>query len=159
MKMPKFELYSKMDHAQMRVTDDRGATKTIQVDRPLYRDMLEVDWTTTHFTIVRAGVIVRGAKLYKEKDYMGKVEERIGFLTHFDVFQKAKKIFEIEERENIFSQYYEVSRNGQVIGKIKPIGVYVPILSNIGKGIEGEYKPLPKEEEELLIMAIISLGV
>jgi len=121
--------------------------------------VLEVDWGTTHYTIVREGLIVRGAKIYREKEYIGKVEEKIGFMTHFDVFLKARRVFAIEERETLLKQRFDILKQGTVIGHIQPMGIYVPILSNLGKGIEGNYSSITQDEEEILLMAILALGV
>lgn len=156
--MTKFELYSELQRARLRVTRNDG-DETIHVERPFYRDVLEVDWNTTHYKIVREGIVVREARVYKENDYIGKIDEQIGFLTHFNVYMKAKRVFEIAERETLLEQYFEIKKNGKVIGKIKPVGVYIPILSNIYKGIEGEYTQLSKEEEEILLMTILAIGV
>ena len=156
--MVKFELYSELQRARLKVRRKEG-DEIIQVIRPFYSDVLEVDRGTTHYTIVRSGLIVRGAKIYREREYIGRVSENIGFRTHFDVYHKAKKRFSIEERETLIKQHYEITRAGKHIGSIKPIGVYVPILSTLGKGLEGDYTGITKEEEEILLMAVIALGV
>ncbi len=157
-KMVKFELYAELQKARLRVEHKEGK-ETIQIQRPFYRDVLEIDWGTTHYKIIREGLVVRGAKIYKEKEYIGKVEEKIGFLTHFDVYQKAKKTFSIKEHETLLKQFFNIYKQNEKIGEIKPTGIYVPILSNIGKGIAGNYTKITKEEEEILLMAIIALGV
>lgn len=156
--MVTFELYSELQKARLRVRRKDG-DEVIQVVRPFYTDVLEVDWGMTHYTIVRTGLVVRGAKIYKEKEYIGKVSEKIGFMTHFDVYHKAKRLLAIEERETLLKQHYEISKAGKHVGSINPVGVYVPILSNLGKGVEGDYSGITKEEEELLLMSIIALGV
>ena len=156
--MVTFELYAELQKAKLKVRRKDG-DEVIQVVRPFYTDVLEVDWGTTHYTIVRTGLVVRGAKIYKEKEYIGKVSEKIGFMTHFDVYHKAKRLLAIEERETLLKQHYVISKAGKRIGSIKPVGVYVPILSNLGKSIEGDYSGITKGEEELLLMSIIALGV
>lgn len=156
--MAQFNLYSELQKARLKVKRKEGE-ETIQVRRPFYTDVLEVDWGTTHYTIVREGLVVRGAKVYREKEYIGKVEEKIGFMTHFDVFLKAKRVFAIEERETLLTQHFDIIHQGKVVGHIKPVGVYVPILSNLGKGVEGDYSGITKDDEEMLLMAIIALGV
>ncbi len=156
--MAYFNLYSELQKARLKVRR-KGSEETIHVRRPFYTDVLEVDWGTTHYTIVREGLVVRGAKIYREKEYLGKVEEKIGFMTHFDVFLKAKRIFAIEEHETLLKQRFDIMQQGKVVGSVRPVGIYVPILSNLGKGIEGDYSGITKEEEEMLLMAIIALGV
>lgn len=156
--MALFHLYSELQKAKLMVRRKDGS-ETYQIIRPFYTDILEVDRGTTHYTIVREGLIVRGAKIYKEKEYIGKVKEKIGFMTHFDVYLKARRLFEIEEKETFLKQHFGVMKHGEKIGEIHPIGVYVPILSNLGKGIEGHYSGITKEEEEILLMAVIALGV
>ncbi len=156
--MVTFELYSELQKAKLKVRRKEG-DEVIQVVRPFYTDVLEVDWGTTHYTIVRTGLVVRGAKIYREKEYIGKVSEKIGFKTHFDVYHKAKRLLAIEERETLLKQHYEINKAGKRVGSIRPVGVYVPILSNLGKGVGGDYSGITKEEEELLLMSIIALGV
>lgn len=155
--MVKFELYSELQKGKLKIKyKDRD--DVIHITKPFYKDTLEIDWETTHYTIIRSGMIVRGAKIYKEKEYLGKVEEKIGFMTHFDIYHKAKKLFAIHEHEQIFNQYFDILKAGGSIGKIKAIGIYVPIISNLGKGLEGEYSGITKDEEEILLMSIIALG-
>ena len=156
--MISFELLSQMGTAQLRVNRKAGS-EVIQVERPFYKDVLEVDWLTTHYKIVRSGLLRRDAKIYKEGEYLGKIEEQLGFMTHFDVYHKAKKLLAFHEHETITKQEFRVLKNGKDVGLIRPMGVYVPILSNIGKGVHGEYWELTKEEEELLLLAIIAVGV
>lgn len=156
--MVKFSLYSELQKAKLKVRR-KDSEETIHARRPFYTDVLEVDWGTTHYTLVREGLVVRGAKVYREKEYIGKVEEKIGFMTHFDVFLKARRVFAIEERETLLRQHFDIMRQGKPVGQIRPVGIYVPILSNLGKGIEGDYSGITKEEEEILLMAIIALGV
>lgn len=156
--MAHFNLYSELQNARMKVSRKEG-TETIRIQRPFYTDVLEVDCGTTHYTIVREGLIVRGAKIYREKEYIGKVEEKVGFMSHFDVFLKARRVFAIEERETLIKQHFDILKQGKVIGHIRPIGVYVPILSNLGKGVEGDYSGITKDEEEILLMGIVALGV
>ena len=156
--MVKFELYSELQKAKLKVRRKEG-DEVIRVMRPFYTDVLEVDWGTTHYTIVRSGLVVRGAKIYREKEYIGKVSEKLGFMTHFDVYHKAKRLLAIEERETLLKQHYVISKAGKPIGSIVPVGVYVPILSSLGKGISGEYGGITKDEEEILLMSIIALGV
>ena len=153
-----FNLYSELQKAKLKVRRKSGE-ETIHARRPFYIDVLEVDWGTTHYTIVREGLIVRGAKIYREKEYIGKVEEKIGFMTHFDVFLKARRVFAIEERETLLKQRFDILKQGTVIGHIQPMGIYVPILTNLGKGIEGNYSSITPDEEEILLMAILALGV
>jgi len=155
--MVNFNLYSELQKAKLKIRRKDG-DETIQIIRPFYTDVLEADRGTTHYTIVRSGIIVRGAKIYRERGYLGKVQEKLGFSTTFEVYHKAKKVFEIKERETLIKQHYEITKNGQHIGSIKPVGVYIPILSSFGKGIEGEYSGITKEEEEVLLMAILALG-
>ncbi|MFC2175279.1 hypothetical protein ACFLQ2_05475 [archaeon] len=156
--MANFSLYSELQKAKLKVRRKDG-DETLQVVRPFYTDVLEVDWGTTHYTIVRSGLIIRGAKIYKEKEYIGKVEEKIGFMTQFEIHRKAKQVMELKEHETLLKQHYEITKDGKHIGKIQPHGVYVPLLSNLGKGVEGEYTGISKEDEEILLMSILALGV
>ncbi|MCK4327213.1 MAG: hypothetical protein KAW41_01925 [Candidatus Diapherotrites archaeon] len=156
--MASFSLFSELRKARLKVRRKTG-DETIHAIRPFYKDVLDVDWGPTHYTIVRSGLVIRGAKVYRENEYIGKVEEKIGFMTHFDVYHKAKKSFEIKERETLFKQHFEIVKDGKQVGVIRPEGVYIPILSNLGKGIEGEYTGITKDDEEMLLMAVLALGV
>ncbi|MCD6523025.1 MAG: hypothetical protein J7K68_04710 [Candidatus Diapherotrites archaeon] len=156
--MVSFELSAGLKGALMKIR--RGSsTEIIRIERPFYKDVLEVDWFDTHYTIVRSGIIVRNAKIYKQGEYIGSVYERIGIMTHFDVFRKAKKLFDIHEHETLFTQEFKIMKNHKAIGRLRSIGVYIPLLSNLGKGIEGEFFDLKPEEEEILVLSIIAIGV
>jgi hypothetical protein len=157
--MTSFELYSGLAGAQLKVFR-KGQTEVLDVKRPFYRDVLEVKWAGTRYTVIRTGVIVRHAQLYREGSLIGELEEKIGVMTHFDVTRAgAGKAFDIHEEETFTKQEFKILQKGQVVGTIRPIGIYVPILSNIGKGVQGEYYNVSKADEELLLLSTLAIGV
>ncbi|MBN3037321.1 MAG: hypothetical protein JW834_02655 [Candidatus Diapherotrites archaeon] len=156
--MVEFELLSGLTGAQLRVRRKKQ-TDLISINRPFYKDILEVKWFNAKYSIIRSGLIVRTAKIYKNGEYIGSIKERLGIMSHFDVYRKAKKLFDIHEHETILQQEFKILKDNKEIGKIAPLGVYVPILSSIGKGLSGHYQDMLEEEEELLLMTVIALGI
>ena len=156
--MVSFEMHAGLKKAIMKLK--RGErTDLLNIDRPFYKDILEVSWLGTRYTIVRSGILVRNAKIFKKGEYLGSVEEKIGVMTHFDVYRHDSKMVSLHEHETLLKQEFEIKKNGDKVGRMRSVGVYIPILSNLGKGIEGEYFDLSEEEEEMAVLAMVAIGI
>lgn len=156
--MADFTLMAGLSAAQMKIRKD-GKTELISIKRPFYRDVLEVHWLDRHYTVVRSGIVQRIAKIYKNGSYLGIVREKLGLMTHFDVFRKAKMALSLHEHETVLNQEFNIRKGRKDFGSLHTIGVYVPLLSNMGKGLEGQFSGLKPEDEEILVLAIIAIGV
>lgn len=157
--MVDFKLVSDLKSAKLRLRRKNGKEEEINVERPFYRDMLEVEWRGKKYKIVRSGLIVREARIYREGEYYAKVLERLGVMTHFDIYRKAKKVLTIDEKESLFKHCYDISKGKKTVGVLRPSGLYIPILSNIGKGYEGEYTGITRDDEEVLILSLLAVCV
>ncbi len=156
--MPRFRLYASLTGAEM-IIERNGKSETIHVERPFFEDILLVKWLGEKYRIERRGILIRNGKIMKNGEFLGRFVEIPSIFTKILVYSKAKKEFEIEERDYFFGQEFIIKRNGKEIGKFRPLGIHVPILSFIGKGIEGEWSRLPGDAEELLVLALLGLGV
>jgi len=137
-----------------------GLQENLNIERPFYRDVLELSWHDKQYKIVRSGIIVRESRIYKDGEYLAGVRERLGIMTHFDVYKKAKKIFGIDEKESLFKHGYAiVDSKGNEIGSLRPAGLFIPLISNLGKGYEGEYTGITKTDEETLVLSLLALCV
>lgn len=153
-----FELRASLIGASLRIKR-KGGSELITVKRPFYKDVLEVHWFDRDFRIDRKGILMREARIYKENKFFGLVKERFGIMSHFDVFLGKTKILDIHEKDMVISQEFKVLKKNKEVGLLRPIGIYVPLLSNIGKGLSGFYHGLNRQEEEILINTILALGV
>ncbi len=157
--MVDFKLVSDLKSAKIRLTRKNGKEEEIHVERPFYRDMLEVEWRGKKYKVVRSGLIVREAIIYREGEYYAKVLERLGVMTHFDIYRKAKKILTIDEKESLFRHGYDINKRKKVVGSLRPSGLYIPVLSNIGKGYEGEYTGITRDDEEALVLSLLAVCI
>ncbi|GEM_PF-6732402 len=156
--MPRFRLYSSLTGAKMIIERD-GKEEVIDIERPFWEDVLLAKWINERYKIVRSGLLLRSAKIFLKGELIGRIKEVFGFTTSISVFSKSDKVFDIVERDYLLKQEFIVKKGDRVVGVIRPIGVYVPLLSNIGKGFSGEFYGLSPSEEKLLVLSIIALGV
>jgi hypothetical protein len=155
--MVDFKLLSTMDSIKFKLKRKTGGEEEVVATRPFYRDVLDIDWHNAHFQIIRSGIVVREALVYKNGVYFVSVRERLGVMTHFDVYRREKRVFTINEKESLTTQEFEIMRGKEKIGSIRPAGLYIPLLSNAGKGFHGNYAGILREEEETMVMAILSV--
>jgi hypothetical protein len=158
--MVDFKIISTLKTAKMRITRKNGIQEDINVKRPAYRDVLELSWRNKKYKIIRSGTILRESRIYKEGEYLAGIRERLGIMTHFDIYRKAKHTFGITEEETLFKHGYTIkNKKGTIIGTLRPTGLYIPIISSTGKGYEGEYTGITKDEEETLLLSLLALCI
>lgn len=156
--MNRFVLVSDLTGGQLKLKKP-NKTEILKINRPFYRDVLEVQWYKDHYKILRSGIVVREAKFFKNDVYIGSLRETLGLNTTFDVFGKGKKLFKIEEVDKLVSQEFTIKKGNTEVGKLVPTGIYIPIISEMGKGMQGWYQGLTHKEEETLLMAVLALSV
>jgi hypothetical protein len=155
--MVDFKLLSTMDTIKFKLKRKTGSEEEVVATRPFYRDVLDIDWHNAHFQIIRSGIVVREALVYKNGVYFVGVRERLGIMTHFDIYRREKRVFTIHEKEGLTTHEFEIRRGKEKIGSIRPAGLYIPLLSNAGKGFHGNYAGILRDEEETMVMTILAV--
>ncbi len=156
--MPKLELQSGLKRGSLSIKKE-SERELISIKRPFYRDLIKAKWFDKQYTITRSGLMRVNAIIEKKGKKIGEINEKISLETIFEVKKEEKKLFKINGKGIIFNQGLLIKKDGGLIGEIAPIGFYVPLISTLKGGVRGNYKKLPKEEEELLLMSIIAISV
>ena len=154
--MPKFRLYSSLTGAKM-IIDRDGKEETIDIERPFWKDVLIAKWVSDKYSIHRRGILIRKANIIGKTGLLGRVREEVRLFTKLVVYSKDKKEFEIIERDYFWHKEFIVKHNGKTIGSFRHVGVYIPLISSMGKGFEGEWEDIPKDKETLLVLSLISV--